>query len=657
MSAAITSIPNYTDSQLTPVTSAEKNGDACTSETLLPGQAGSQVKLTNAAPAFSGYEPITASDSPAQPASPTQIVKDKELSQATAAVLAMGSTGHPWFRYFARMIDTYLGIMLFMPLWVYLVLAHPLWFHDPDSALFLLTLSGFYLVVIVEGILIFLLGTTPGKFLMGIRVLDSNGKPPSFAASMKRAVLVLVYGNFLYIPIANIFASATAHGTIKSSGKATWDSASAQVKHLTTNRFMIAVGFIALIITIYPIKSGEWMKTLIGSMTPAIERGRESKLNAGDLGALSEFIDQACIETNKILPKQIGDTTLVRLYRESQSVVYEYKDIKTDKNNTEFYKTNLDELQDRTSAVLLSSIPENTLFQKCQRYAIPILYRYLDINGRIKVIYTFNLNSIGQRQAKRLADLTSKKPDAIRSFIAVECASFNQTCPIKLDESTTLTRAFPGGDSVITYEYVFDEAKMSPGSDYVAIGGRVRLSTLTSYTTDKSKSDFFQTYKKFGIQLEHRYRNEKGDEKFKYLIDLNSEEFRIAERISKLEAHDQMAISSYLDELTFAEKKSVPKRLDGITTFTNIYQEEGGILVYEYHLDKLTADQERTLTEKSLRDSVIEMVATDAGFSPMRIHFQKYGIRLRFRYLDSRETCKFTFIIDLNKDLKTVAPK
>ena len=67
-----------------------------------------------------------------------------------------------------------------------------------------LSILGMVTMLVLEPLLLHLFGTTPGKWLMGLRVTDENGKTLPLAAAWRRTWRVLWYGYGAGIPIYNI---------------------------------------------------------------------------------------------------------------------------------------------------------------------------------------------------------------------------------------------------------------------------------------------------------------------------------------------------------------------------------------------------------------------------------------------------------------------
>ena len=81
----------------------------------------------------------------------------------------------------------------------------------------------------VEAYLLSTLTTTPGKWLLGMRVTDDLGQPLSYMAALKRSALVLVMGNGLGLPtlmLLPMLQAGLSWVLYQRSGSTFWDRAS-----------------------------------------------------------------------------------------------------------------------------------------------------------------------------------------------------------------------------------------------------------------------------------------------------------------------------------------------------------------------------------------------------------------------------------------------
>ncbi|TAG10281.1 MAG: RDD family protein [Verrucomicrobia bacterium] len=123
-----------------------------------------------------------------------------------------------WIRFWARWFDMILyatvmwGILslsgrdladLMMNLWFTLFMYVP-WF-------------------LIESYLIYQFGTTPGKWLLGLRVENMDGSPIPFANSAYRAARVFFTGIGMGWQLLSIFCQALSWFTVRKIGKSMWD--------------------------------------------------------------------------------------------------------------------------------------------------------------------------------------------------------------------------------------------------------------------------------------------------------------------------------------------------------------------------------------------------------------------------------------------------
>jgi uncharacterized RDD family membrane protein YckC len=77
-------------------------------------------------------------------------------------------------------------------------------------------------------------GATPGKWMMGVKVLEADGRKLTFLRALQRTWLVLIFGQALRIPILSLIAMLVARAEIVASGATAWDkSMNCRVHHRT----------------------------------------------------------------------------------------------------------------------------------------------------------------------------------------------------------------------------------------------------------------------------------------------------------------------------------------------------------------------------------------------------------------------------------------
>lgn len=148
----------------------------------------------------------------------------------------LGGQHHPWRRFFARTVDiSTVGSLLLFLLGFSIGATMPSRveglakaIENPIIATFLL-----YLVWLpAEAAFLSLFGTTPAKWLFGIRVAYPDGELLSFSEALSRSFLVWVQGLGLGIPFVALFTQLFAYFRIMKTGTTLWDtSVGAVVTH------------------------------------------------------------------------------------------------------------------------------------------------------------------------------------------------------------------------------------------------------------------------------------------------------------------------------------------------------------------------------------------------------------------------------------------
>lgn len=113
---------------------------------------------------------------------------------------------HPWRRYWARLLDQSLMILVcqvvqFQVLHWY---APPILPEDGVQTVVSVVL-GSLLLILVEPILLCTWGYTPGKWLLGLQVRQSDGRKPTWDQATQRTLMVLWRGQGLHIPLYELW--------------------------------------------------------------------------------------------------------------------------------------------------------------------------------------------------------------------------------------------------------------------------------------------------------------------------------------------------------------------------------------------------------------------------------------------------------------------
>ena len=162
----------------------------------------------------------------------------------------------PWRRFFARSLDKLLINVLLAPFIILVLRVNP----NVSSAFnsFLLWLFGLIIVYALEPVCLHFFGATPGKALLGIKVLAWDGGYLSFSDACWRTKRVLISGNALNIPLVDIYTLARSYYREKRSeaqpweGYQTWVLAAKPFRGVVTGAataVFLAVCFCALLLT------------------------------------------------------------------------------------------------------------------------------------------------------------------------------------------------------------------------------------------------------------------------------------------------------------------------------------------------------------------------------------------------------------------------
>jgi uncharacterized RDD family membrane protein YckC len=121
----------------------------------------------------------------------------------------------PWVRFWARSLDDFFyGMLLFV--------VYPQMMLKPILDWHLLYIPLVFLVV--ESVFLASFSATPGKFLLGTRVLTAEGRRLSFGQALRRSAAVWVRGRALGLPLVMFFAQIVAWGVLGAEGSTTWDT-------------------------------------------------------------------------------------------------------------------------------------------------------------------------------------------------------------------------------------------------------------------------------------------------------------------------------------------------------------------------------------------------------------------------------------------------
>jgi uncharacterized RDD family membrane protein YckC len=175
---------------------------------------------------------------------PTANETPKTDELVTAGVSPLLQQGRPWPRFFARCID----IMLFAILiGIILGIFSPGLLEINDTILGILLTLAF---VFAEPLMFSTWGTTPGKWLLTIKVRNLDGTRMTYSKALDRSLLVWIKGLGLGIPIVTLFTQLYSYNTLKKKGVASWDKDRFYVTHGKISEWKIAIVVIIILIMI-----------------------------------------------------------------------------------------------------------------------------------------------------------------------------------------------------------------------------------------------------------------------------------------------------------------------------------------------------------------------------------------------------------------------
>ena len=162
---------------------------------------------------------------PPSPSSYPIPITQSAVLQASSDESFSGSQVRPWIRFLARTIDlivfSFLACIILAIIW-------PQIFVINDILLSALLSLGF---IFVEPILFAKWGTTPGKWLLMIRVRNFDGSRMTYSEARERAFKVWSYGLGLGIPFIGFFTQIHSYYYLKKNGVTLWDKNKFMITH------------------------------------------------------------------------------------------------------------------------------------------------------------------------------------------------------------------------------------------------------------------------------------------------------------------------------------------------------------------------------------------------------------------------------------------
>lgn len=191
-----------------------------------------------------------------QPASAPAPRAEAEWAPADAPAprLDTSDAPRPWPRMGARLTDILVSLYVVLrvaaavPALAARMPTDPAAIRVADQLLMTAILGA--VVVLLEGLLLHLLGTTPGKSLFAMRVTTAEGGRLSLVQSFSRALRAWVLGMGAGLPILTILVPIASYFRLTSRGRTAWDEAmELRVEHgeITAGRALAIAGFLLML--------------------------------------------------------------------------------------------------------------------------------------------------------------------------------------------------------------------------------------------------------------------------------------------------------------------------------------------------------------------------------------------------------------------------
>lgn len=153
---------------------------------------------------------------------------------------------HPWKRFFARTIDLALLDALLMFLVAVVFRIRPI--NGPIYTVLGWQIISFVILIPIEGLLLHYFGTTPGKWIMGIRIESVNGGNLPISVAMMRCGSILLNGYGLTIPFVSLWRQYRSYKEYRENLTLSWDrewDAEIQFDYYYTTHKKVFIGVIA----------------------------------------------------------------------------------------------------------------------------------------------------------------------------------------------------------------------------------------------------------------------------------------------------------------------------------------------------------------------------------------------------------------------------
>lgn len=164
----------------------------------------------------------------------------------------LGSVHYPWRRFFARTVDlVFIGVPVSFLFTFSIIVLFPnnvggfaKFIENPIGEVVII----YALWLPVEALFLSVGGTTPAKWVFGIRVTRRTGEKLSYGQALQRAFLVFAQGDGLGIPLVTLFTRLFAYRRLKKTGTTLWDTSVDSV--VTHRKWGVIRAIVVLLITL-----------------------------------------------------------------------------------------------------------------------------------------------------------------------------------------------------------------------------------------------------------------------------------------------------------------------------------------------------------------------------------------------------------------------
>lgn len=175
------------------------------------------------------------------------IIQAEEVAHAGHAEVEI-ELATAWPRFWARVLD--ISILAF-PVGMLIGLLFPsLMVLDLDTraAEIVIGILALPVIMVIDALLLALFGTSPGKAIVGLKVVDMEMRKLSTETALRRNFLLYLKGLVAGIPLLNLVGYGKGHADVRERGFTSWDEATDS--RVIENDYHIARAAIAAVIVI-----------------------------------------------------------------------------------------------------------------------------------------------------------------------------------------------------------------------------------------------------------------------------------------------------------------------------------------------------------------------------------------------------------------------